>query len=117
MRNYIMVSGKKEHLLKIQQYAKDNQISVMLGVDAGEDDLNSFLSADIVLQIILIASSSSVLTALCKEGIKKSRKDITIKKEGEKFEIDLKNATNADIDRLLALLNEKKDNSEKDNKE
>ena len=105
------------YLLKIQQYAKDNQISVMLGVDAGEDDLNSFLSADIVLQIILIASSSSVLTAPCKEGIKKSRKDITIKKEGEKFEIDLKNATNADIDRLLALLNEKKDNSEKDNKE
>lgn len=114
MRNYIMISGKKEHLLRIQQYARDNQISVMLGVDTGENDLNSFLSADIVLQIILIASSSSVLTTLCKEEIKKSRKDIKIKKEGEKFEIDLKNATNEDIDRLLALLNEKKDNEEKE---
>lgn len=101
MYRFVTFVGKRKHLERIQNAARGKGLQLILPIDTFVDDLDSFLSPEMIVQIIVAIVSSQAISSIIVEAIRATRKDFAIKTDGKTTEINITNATDEDIDNIL----------------
>lgn len=104
MYRFVNFIGKRKHLERIQDAARKKELNVVLPIDIGVDDLDSFFSPEMIVQIIVAIASSHALASVIVEAIKATHKEFSIKSDGKITEINITNATDEDIDKILKYI-------------
>lgn len=104
MDQFINFVGRRKHIMLLQNAAEEANLSLILPIDTEVDDLDSFLSPDMIVQIIIAIATSSSISTVIVEAIKSKKKDFSIKKNGNNIEINITNASDDDIKEIIEAM-------------